>query len=355
MPGPEQLVDPERASADPESFFDRVHRAFERAVAAVGLAERSVRIAGRNLTLGFAGPALEAGLMPALAHLEGPAASPDLRVCVWDSASTDTPMPAPPWRPEDQLAQGEIRGYNTERFRAAFDPDSVRLALCDLERRTAIFWIRDWRRLPPWESGAPLRAILHWWLGDERQGFVHGAGVGTAAGGALIVGKGGSGKSTTALACLDAGLAYAGDDYCLVSTTGAPYVHGVYSSAKLNPDSMLRFPRLRGTLRAPVNADGGKSLLFLHPSCGDQLVSGFPLRAVLVPRITGRATTTVSVLPASRALFHLAPSSLFQLPGRTPAAFAAIAAVVRSVPCYTLELGTDLAGVASAIAAVLER
>jgi hypothetical protein len=230
----------------------------------------------------------------------------------------------------------------------------VRLALLDLERRTAVFWIRDWRRLPTWETGAPLRAILHWWLGDHRRGFVHGAGVGLGSGGALIVGKGGSGKSTTALACLDAGLAYAGDDYCLVGATETPYVHSVYSSAKLTPDSMLRFPRLQQTLGTAGRADGEKSVLFLYPSYRSQLLGGFPLRAILVPRITGRSASDVSALSPSKALLQLAPSSLFQLPGRTPAGFAAIAALVRSVPCYTLQLGTDLSGVASAVAAVLE-
>jgi hypothetical protein len=46
-----------------------------------------------------------------------------------------------------------------------------------------------------------------------------------------VAGKGGSGKSTTALACLDSPLVYASDHYCSLTNEPAPYVYSLYDSA----------------------------------------------------------------------------------------------------------------------------
>ena len=61
-------------------------------------------------------------------------------------------------------------------------------------------------------------------LGKHKQQVVHAASVGTKDGAVLIVGKGGSGKSTSALACLNAGMYYLGDDYTLISNDSNPQV-----------------------------------------------------------------------------------------------------------------------------------
>src|SRR5205823_136180 len=87
------------------------------------------------------------------------------------------------------------------------------------------------RRVSP---PTPLRHILHLWLASRGVQFVHAGAVGRPSGGCLIVGKSGSGKSTSTLATLGSELLYAGDDYVGVSvTTGGAHVHSIYGCGKL--------------------------------------------------------------------------------------------------------------------------
>ena len=84
-----------------------------------------------------------------------------------------------------------------------------------------------------------------------------------------------------------------------------------------------------------------------------QLVQQFPLRAVLVPRISGLPKTTARRVSPIAALAALAPSTIFQLPGTASSDLAAMAQLVRQVPTYALDLGTDLDAVPVAIADLL--
>jgi hypothetical protein len=49
-------------------------------------------------------------------------------------------------------------------------------------------------------------------------------------------------------------------------------------------------------------------------------------------------------------MLALAPRTVLQLPGGRPEALRAAADLLAKVPCYALEAGTDLAGVAAAVA-----
>lgn len=76
---------------------------------------------------------------------------------------------------------------------------------------------------------------------------------------------------------------------------------------------------------------------------------------VLVPRIVGGLSTTAVPISPIEALKALAPSTLFQLIGAGQKDFRAMAELVRTVPCYRLELGTDLAAIPRAIEELLLR
>ena len=86
----------------------------------------------------------------------------------------------------------------------------------------------------------------------------------------LITGSGGAGKSTTALLCLQAGLAYLGDDYVVIALDPVPTAYSLYCTAKLNDDQAAKFP---GLLRFTeprksgrrVGAEPEKTVLRLHP------------------------------------------------------------------------------------------
>ena len=337
------------------AYFARLRDRFADAAAAAGGAIlRDFVIGGFRARLAFAGPALVSRITPAVAHLARPLAeAPAVTVHLWDSASTGTTMPPPAWEAADFVARGQIRGYGEGRILAAFHHGSTALSMLDVEASMGLFWARDATTLPDYERAAPLRALLGWWI--ERRGghLVHAAAVGTANAGVLIAGRGGSGKSTTALLCADAGFHYLGDDYVLLDSGPPPVVHSVYRSAKLDATQAGRLSRLAPLIANPDRAPGDKALVFVDAEfapCAESL----PLRAILLPRVTGRPRTTVRRVSPAAALIGLAPSTIFQQPGAGAGALAFLGEFVQRLPAYALDLGTDLAEIPRVIHALLD-
>lgn len=328
----------------PVAFFMAVYQAFQRAERVAGRpVTRFYVIGGHTIRLRFANPALVPSITRALEHLAAKSdRAPALTVCLWDSASTCTRMPPPPWSSDDYIARGEVRGFSNDHVHTAFYLGAGMLNMLDTKLKVGLFWIRDANLVPYQETAAPLRTILHWWMRNHGRQLVHAGAVGTSSGGVLLAGKGGSGKSTAALACLDSELLYAGDDHVLLSGGPAPFVHSVYNSAKLDADHMRRLPHLLPAVSNPERSDAEKALIFLHEHFRKGIANGFPLRAILLPHVTGLPKTRLRTASPATGLAALAPSTILQLSEAGPRDFHEIARVVKQVPCYTLELGTDV-------------
>lgn len=336
------------------AFFSQAHAAFLEAEQKPAATERFFRIGGLVVRLRFANSALAPKITPALEHLKTwSTPTPDLTVCLWDSASTGVESPSPPWTHGDYGVRNEIVGYNTERIRTAYHMGSGVLSVLDNDRRLAVFWIRDANELPIYESGAPLLTIFHWWMSTRGRHLIHAAAIGKEEGGVLLVGKGGSGKSSTALRSLNSDLLYAADDYCLLSNDGQPFVHSIYSSGKIHTKDTAHFPFLQPALDKSYNLNNEKALFFLNEAFGRQISAGFPIKAVFCPIVTGGATTKLRRIPPSTSLLALAPSTIFQLPGAGKEEFQFLSEIVRRVPGYALELGSDFDDIPRVIAEFL--
>ena len=242
-----------------------------------------------------------------------------------------------------------------ERVDGLFRLDGASVSMLDHVSGVGVFWTASPERVPRYERAAPLRALLDWWGGDHGCRVVHAGAVGTERGGALLVGKAGSGKSTAVLACLGSGLSYAGDDGVAVSHGAEPLIHSLYCTAKLQPGHLRRaLPHLASVLEDSEEAHQGKRMFFLDRDRSAELTSGFPLRAVLLPRVTGSDRSTTRPVSSATALLALAPSTLFQLPGARQQRLHHMAEILRRVPAHVLDLGSDLATVAPTIRAVLD-
>jgi hypothetical protein len=354
------------ADAERIAFFETFYDIFQKAELAAGSIERFYTICGRTVCLRFAGSALISYLTPALNHLAAkPTSAPALTICLWDQASTNVKMPlllssfmrslsGAWWVHVD--SRGEMKDYNSERIRAVFHPGPNILSMLDIQKNIALYRVEDACQLPYYERGSPLRTILHWWINNQTNQFVHAGAVGTTAGGVLLAGKGGSGKSTTTLACLNSKLRYASDDYCLVATAPTPYVYSLYNTAKLRGVADLqRFPHLVPKMSNADRLETEKAMIFLDEHYPDKVIAGFPIQAILLPCVTEQTETTLKKATAGAALAALAPSTLFQLPGAGKMALQTMSKLVRQVPCYTLELGSDLSKIPNVILALLSK
>jgi hypothetical protein len=337
------------------AFFSAAESTFERAAAASGgVTERHFAIGSGIVTLRFAGRALQPLILPALAHLATPwrPSARRLTVSLFDTESTGTQMPPPAWTPDSYGARGEIIGFNTDRFRTIYAHGVDLLQMMDLEQERAVFWAPSYRIVPYFEIGGPLRAILHWWMWREPYQPLHAGAVGLETGGVLLAGKRGSGKSTSTLACVAGGLLYAGDDYVLAGGQD-PYVYSLYNTAKLVPDNLHRFPEFLPAIRNRERLGEEKAMIFMHEAYPERISAGFPIRAVLLPKVTGERDTRLRQTSAMNALLALAPTTILHMAGASQEAFEKMSRLVKQTPCYVLEAGTDLTQIPAAVRELL--
>jgi hypothetical protein len=93
---------------------------------------------------------------------------------------------------------------------------------------------------------------------------------------------------------------------------------------------------------------------FLHPHFPGKMLAGMPLKAILIPRVTGRPETTIVPASAAAALKALVPSTIFQLAGNERPTFQAMVQLARSIPAFEIGLGTEVAQIPDAIRRFLE-
>jgi len=332
------------------AFFESVYQRFQKAAENTGEIHYDYRIAGTVVRLSFAGGALVPWLTRALEHLRiEPVETPDATFCLWDSVSTGVGMLPPPCAREAFSDRGDLWGFNSKRIKTAFHFHDFSVNLFDHERRTGIYWVQNAQRLPYWVLASPLRTLFHWWM--ERNGcqLVHAAAIGVGNRALLAVGKGGLGKSSTALACLEAGFRFMGDDYVIVRRDPDPTVYCLYATAKINREDIERWPSLKSFLnREDVPADE-KAVLFLHPAFGAQLTSQMPLHALAVPRVVDRDETGFQ--PEADAVVREAASftTMSQLPYAGDHTLRLFTELCDALPAYRIELGRDRARLTAAV------
>jgi hypothetical protein len=332
-----------------------MREAFERACEQVGDApEHDLELGERRIRLRFAGPALVPVVLPALAHLERRRdGAADTEVLLWDSASTGVRLPEFPWLHSPIGPGGEVLELREVGVRSALEPAGRSLTLWDENGGSAVFWTPAVDRTKWQDKAAPLRPVLHWCMAEPRRHMVHAGAIGSRHGGALLAGPGGAGKTTTALACLEAGMSFAGDDYVLVDLEPEPRALAIHSTAKIRGEAMPLVPGLAGAPLLVEPDDEFKAVVDLVRHCPDQVARELPLTAIVLPRVTS-GQVRVTPAAAGQALRALAPSTIFQQPHESAGGLAVMAELVRRLPAFELSTGHDPAAIPAAIGELLE-
>lgn len=331
------------------AIYQRINEAFDAAVeAAGGACERRYRVAGHPIRVRAAGAAASDWLDDSLHHLssDGDPEPAALTVLAWDArAGGAFPVEPSTW----VRAAWQRRPWFLE-FDPAADgegPARWRRVSGLVDRTTAVYWMSDRDDLPGFEHGTPLLTALQRWLAERHIRVVHGGAVATQGGAALIGGDNGAGKSTTAIACYEAGVHFLADDYVAVELD-PPRVHSLFSSAKLDWDH----PAGVGATLQPINRreDGDEKALYL---LRDRVASVATIRAIIAPRVSPSGPTTLAPMTAGRALMSLAPSSILQLAGDAGDRLAALRSLCEQVPAFELVLGTDIKAATAMVTDVL--
>jgi hypothetical protein len=349
-------------STERDAIVARALEHFERARAAAGCETRTLALGGKVVRAAFAGPALVGRVWPALAHLAVDAERADLCVHLWDGESTGVGMVPSPWQPPVLGPGGHLPAAEEVGLSVYCRVETGMVTMLDAAAGIAFQWVPSVRALSRHDAAAPLRQILSAWFAGEARCLAHGAAVGLGGRGVLLGGRGGSGKSTTALVCLEAGFDYAGDDYVLVDCDAeGARVHGIYATGKVAASGLARVPGLSRAFDAPAAApelpdsEPEKALAYLDGHAGGRLSRGFPLVALLLPQVAARTDTRLARVPSGAGLRGLAPSTVFQHGGGGGAILSTLARLAQRLPCYRLELGSDVAQIPRVIGDLIER
>lgn len=306
-------------------------------------------LAGLTIALESTSPELFEQLVPALRHHPTADDEPVLTIRIWSLDHRDARRPRLPLAFTQHAEAAHVEG--DRRIRARFDHTNRAIMAWDADTPVAWWCTESADHLTWWEQAAPFRPILSWFLPTRGRHLAHAAAVGDQRGAVLLAGPGGSGKSTTAVACHLAGLGYLGDDYCIISAD-PPTVHSLYGTAKLRLDGLelLRRssgegsdpPALRSTgLLRPAPPTDGKAVALLDDRSGAPLLGHAPVAAIAAIRVGTDISTTIRPTSGPQALMALAPTSLLQLPGLDNSSFIAMRELVAATPRYAIELGQD--------------
>jgi hypothetical protein len=208
-----------------------------------------------------------------------------------------------------------------------------------------------------YERGKPLDRPLLQWHNDHDLQAIHAGLVSWKEKGVLFVGKSGSGKSTSALACFMAGFHFLSEDVVgLQSFSNGSFLgHSIYNSVFLKTDHLRRFPSMHPHVATSMSSED-KSFLLLSQIFPERLARSVPIRAIVCPRVVD--TLKPKLWPASKgdALLALAPSSLLELPNRGLGnrGFQRLVQLIQKVPCYWLEVGRELDRIPNYVRALLK-
>jgi hypothetical protein len=338
-------------------YFRETEEACRRAFRSAPSTEAwNYRMAGCRLRLEFAGVALRERITRVLEHLREPAGEgePDLVLRCWDDAETGSGMALP--EPVDvyRLKNHCVTTLTQERYRTFYQKWLQVVSLLDLAENKGFYCCYDSAALPLYEKAGPMRPVLNAFFNGRGIQIVHAAAVGDARGTVVLAGGPGSGKSSTALACLEAGMGYLGDDLCALSAGEAPAAYGLFNTAKMRIDTLERFPRLASLATRFSEFGEEKSYFHVHEHFPSQMARQGPVRALLLPRVAGSGPTRLDKAGAMDAMRALVPHTTVQVAKSDNRGGAIMMDFIARVPAYHLTLGENTAEVPALIARLLD-
>jgi hypothetical protein len=284
------------------------------------------------------GRILERALGTGIRPIPDPPSSDHFRIYCIDGEGGEALARPPHFNAPKQISPDPIRRiWLSNNIRIGHQVREDILTVVDLHHRRALVQVPKAEKLPYHEQAAPMRSLFQWLMASNRRSLIHGAVIGTKAGGVLLIGRGGSGKSSTALVGLGAGLHFAGDDYVVVETDGTPCAYGLYATAKVERKDLDLYTQLDAELHNPTGPPEEKAVLFLNRE-PPGFRAGLRLRAIVLPRITRDPMHLRPCSPA-QALQALAPSTLLQMGGDRRQLFEDCTRLVRRLPAFILHTG----------------
>jgi hypothetical protein len=227
-----------------------------------------------------------------------------------------------------------------QKITAFYDHDRQFWMILNAEKKHAIFWIAELQDIPFWEKAAPFKQILNWYLANTPYFMLHGGAVAFGKDSVLLVGPGGSGKSSTVGSCFAENLNTSGDDLIIIGKRRHDYeVYGIYNSIKFLPNTNST---IKALFASSDLKDCGEKKMGRYT---DLWAGGFSKKSKILAlfhcEISEQGVTNISPVPPISMMKFVIPPTIFLLRGHEAIAIKKITAMIREIQCQKLALGVN--------------
>lgn len=262
--------------------------------------------------------------------------TPDLTITIWEIGAAEK-LPSIDWK----NAAKDLISNNDYYYHASQDAGVV--SILSFQKNSAHFVMRDVDILPWWLFASPFQPIMHAWSTQYAFVLTHTAAISDDHSAILLCGKGGSGKSTTTLACLRNGFDYLGEDYTVLSIDNEkPIAHSIYQSAKLELNTRKMFPNYESYVENKHVADNEKALLYYQDIFPHQIKIQMPVKAILSLKVGFDESPVLREISNEISIKNLMLSTVQQLNYRASHALCWLKKIVAMSASYELILGRNI-------------
>lgn len=341
----------------PEIFFNNVYLDFLEAFnQSDGGKEYFFKIRDYVIRLILPSESFFSSLVYGLDHLRvKPDRNYHLSIGLWDSSHSDLSYPPMPWKKKPFNTKMDIPYFIQNGYHICLSHKRKVLNLLNERGNIGLLWMRNPEEMPYFDRVSCLGNILQWWFNIRDCYVLHSAAVGINGKGLLIAGTAGSGKSTTAIACVKAGMNYAGDDQVFVYRNINVYASCLYDTVKLDQKSLSIFPEFASGICNKDELENQKAVIFLRNFNRPRLASLMKIVGIMIPTIRGGSKNSIEQIPASECFRDIAPGIILQNIGYREQIFKFISRLVQDTPCYRFYISSDIYQIPSILKKIIEK
>ncbi len=330
-------------------FYYQCMTSFNAAARRNGIEKINLELGGKRITMFCAGKKLQQSILLSLSGIRTnheEKISADLNIYLWDGNS-EIDFPCQKLKQELDRYRDKVSVINEKNIHLQYNPVGEIVSLIDIENREAFYFAPDANKLPDYEVCTPMRMIMNWFCKMNGMLFIHAAGIGYGGNGALLVGKSGAGKSTTALLSLIYGLEFIGDDYVAISIGEKKMAYQIYRGSKIMDKTLPQFSKLLPYI-IKTNKTQEKNVVILPNDLG-HIVPALQIKTIIRPRVEYALKSSFKKYAAMQILTEFATSTILQMPGCGEYMLRDLGQLCQEIPAYTLSLSKDFQEIAESL------